>query len=81
MILSVVLFTTLFCTSCTENQRAKNWGGTADVTLKSGQEFVNATWKGDNLWILVKESDGTYLFQEYSSWGVMNGAYKIKEIK
>ena len=71
-------------TSCTENQRAKRWGGTAGVTLEEGQKVVTVTWKDSDLWILTRdrkagESVDTYTFFEESSWGVLEGSYIIKE--
>jgi len=72
--------------SCTKNQRAKQWGGTADVTVEPNHKVVNVTWKDNDLWILVKpmapnDVPETYMFYEKSSWGILNGKYVIKETK
>ncbi len=50
-LLSVFVFTIILLTSigCTDNQKAKNWGGTAKVDVANGQKLINVTWKEDNL--------------------------------
>ena len=71
-------------TSCTENSRAKNFGGTARVNLPVGKQLDMVTWKDADLWILTsnRASDVTpkvYTFNEESSWGVFEGSYIITE--
>lgn len=78
-----LIFTLL---SCTENSRVRNWGGTGTLVLPTGQKLVNLTWKGDQLWYLTRpmiESDSveTYEFREESSFGIIEGTYKIIESK
>jgi len=73
-----------FLTGCTENQRAREFGGTATVELKPGERLVNATWKEHDLWYLVRhrradEPPATYEFREDSSYGVMNGTVVFLE--
>lgn len=69
---------------CTDNQRAKKYGGTQRIDLESGQRLVNVTWKeGSNLWILTKE-DSTikptvYTFKEKSNLGIVEGKIFIYE--
>jgi len=80
------IFLFLFFNSCTQNQRAKTWGGKAEITLPAGQKLINATWKDDNLWYLTRpmradEQPETYTFQEESSFGVLEGTYQITERK
>lgn len=70
--------------SCTENTRARTWGGTSTIDLEPGKGLVNATWKNADLWILtrdrsVDEQPETYRFSENSSFGVMEGTIIIKE--
>ena len=48
------LFGLVLITSCTENQQAKRWGGTASITLPKNRKLVNATWKDSNLWYLTR---------------------------
>lgn len=72
--------------SCTQNQRAKNFGGNATYSLPQGQKLIMVTWKEDNLWYLSRpmkegESAETYTLQEESSFGMMNGTVTIKETK
>jgi uncharacterized lipoprotein YehR (DUF1307 family) len=83
-LLAVIISVSL--TSCTENSRAKNFGGTATIELPKGQKLVTATWKDENLWYLTRpmrddEVAEEYHFQEESSFGVWEGTYIIKETK
>lgn len=73
-------------TSCTENQRAKNFGGTANVNLEPNRKLVTVTWKEDQIWYLTRPMDSsekaeTYNFQEESSWGMIEGTVVIVESK
>jgi len=68
----------ILMTSCTENERAKNFGGTQTIELPAGEKLIEATWKGDQLWYLTRpmgegETPETYKFHEKSNWGVMEG--------
>lgn len=81
-----VLILALSVTSCTENNRVKNWGGEGTINLPKGRKLVTVTWKETQIWYLtrpMKEDDvaETYQFQEESSWGVMEGTYNIVESK
>lgn len=68
--LFVVAALALVMVSCTENQRAKSFGGTYSVDLPAGEKLVNVTWKGESdLWYLtrkmtVKDSAETYTFKQ-----------------
>jgi hypothetical protein len=74
----LIMLGTLFV-SCTENQRAKNFGGTEEVRLKKNEILLNVTWKGDQMWICTKDtSTGTSYFREKSNWGVMEGTIILK---
>lgn len=69
---------------CTENQRAKQFGGTAKITLPAGQHLEMVTWKGDNLWCLTRaakngEVPTTYTLKEESSFGMVEGKVVIVE--
>ena len=80
------IFLFLFFNSCTQNQRAKSFGGKAEIALPANQKLINATWKDDNLWYLTRpmtevDSAVTYTFQEESSFGIMEGTYIIRERK
>lgn len=80
-IVGVVLMTTLY--GCTENTRARVYGGTQTIELEPGKRLVNVTWKeGSDLWILTKvdtTKPTTYQFQEKSNMGVWEGKVIIKE--
>ncbi len=69
---------------CTENQRAKQFGGTVTVDLPKEEKLVIVTWKDDNMWYLTRpfkdgEEPETYKFKEESSWGLAEGTVIIKE--
>lgn len=75
LIVLLLLFT---ATSCTENERARSFGGTATIALPPGDKLVIATWKEVDLWYLTRpmvegEQPVTSTFTESSAWGLMNG--------
>ena len=83
-IVAITLVTIMY--GCTENQMARNFGGTETIVLPKGRRLVNLTWKGDkgaaNLWILTKEDTTkptTYYFEEKSDMGMMEGKVIINE--
>lgn len=66
-------------TSCTENSRAKSWGGTESIQLKKNEVITNMTWKESNLWIqTVDTTTGITYFREKSSWGWLEGEIIVK---
>jgi hypothetical protein len=76
--------------SCTENQKARNYGGTETFRLEPGQKLLNATWKGEkgssNLWYLTRpmkanETADTLYFKESSDYGVWQGTVVFIESK
>lgn len=80
------LVSTLGIISCTKNSQVKNFGGEGELTLPPNQKLINITWKNDEIWYLTKpmkqtDSAETYIFHEESSWGVIEGTYKIIEVK
>jgi hypothetical protein len=84
VILSILAISLL--ASCTQNERAKSFGGTATVNLPQGKKLVNITWKEDQIWYLTRtmnssDSAETYTFQEESSYGMMEGTVILKETK
>jgi hypothetical protein len=75
----MVAITLLAFTSCTENQRARSFGGTETIKLEPNEKFINITWKKDNLWVIVQDTiSGTYYAKEKSSFGVMQGKVIIQ---
>lgn len=76
----------VIATSCTQNERVKSWGGQGTINLPKGRKLMNITWKKDQIWYLTREMNSndvaeTYQFQEESSWGVVEGTFKIVETK
>lgn len=76
--------------SCTDNQKARNYGGTETFKLQPGEKLINATWKGDkgssNLWYLTRpmrsnEKADTIYFRESSDYGVWQGTVVFIESK
>jgi hypothetical protein len=65
--------------ACTDNSRARRWGGTEEVALKPNEIVLGVTWKGDEMWILTKDTvTGVSYFREKSSWGVLEGTIVLK---
>lgn len=66
-------------TSCTDNSRSRNYGGTETVDLRKNEVFVNMSWKQDNLWIITKDTvTGISYGREKSSFGMLEGTIIIK---
>ncbi len=86
LIAGLIFICIILAVGCTENQRAKNFGGNSTYELPKRQKLVLVTWKDNNIWYLtrsMKESETaeTYTFQEESSFGLLNGTVTIKETK
>jgi hypothetical protein len=72
--------------NCTPQGCAKNYGGEMTITMDPGQKLEMVTWKRNQLWLLtrpMKEGDEaeTYLFQEDSNFGILEGEITIIERK
>jgi len=82
-----VLTLAFFATSCTENKRAKSYGGTQTINLPAKTKLVNVTWKeGSSMWILTRpmredETPETLTFTEKSGFGLVEGKVIINESK
>lgn len=75
----VFLLFTAILTSCTQNQRARSFGGNEIVKLPEHNILINSTWKQDNLWILTKDTlTGKLYFRESSSFGLLEGSIEFK---
>lgn len=80
LFLMLLLAVAMFATSCTENQRAKRFGGKMEYTVPAGEEFINATWKDNNLWVITKETKtGTVYMHEVSDYGILEGTVVIRQ--
>jgi hypothetical protein len=80
----VFLAIALCLCSCTENARARNWGGTTTVDVKAGQKVIGATWKDHDLWIIHRpmhdgEVPEVVTMTESSSFGYLEGHVVIRE--
>lgn len=72
--------------SCTENSRAKSFGNNFYIQLEPNEKFINATWKGDDLWYITKKMQPTdiaeiYSFKEKSAFGIFSGEVVFIERK
>lgn len=86
LLLIVALFGALSLSSCTENQRARKFGGDITIRLKPGEKLMMATWKEDNLFYLTEPMEEGYTpkvknFYEDSSYGVLQTHVKFIESK
>ena len=78
--LTMVAITLLALVSCTDNQRARSFGGTETVKLEPNEKFINITWKQDNLWVIVQDTvTGNYYAREKSNFGVLQGKVVIEK--
>lgn len=76
---------TLSINACTTQQMARQFGGSATVKLPCGQHLVNASWKGDDLWLLTESAPNvetkSYTYQESASFGLFQGKITIVECR
>ncbi len=64
--------------SCTKNQRAKNFGGSEEIRINANEKLVNVTWKQNNMWILTEDiQTHEFHFREHSSFGILEGEIKL----
>lgn len=83
-LIAIILIVMLLFSGCTQQQKAKNFGGTYEVNLSKGKKLVNITWKDNELWYLTRdmkpgEEAETYEFLEDSNYGVWEGKVIIHE--
>ena len=79
-----ILILSIFTASCTENSRAKTFGGTAKLEVPCNQKVTNITWKGEELWFSTLPMEDiyepkTHNFREESSFGLIEGNYLLIE--
>lgn len=84
--IAIIAVIAMAFTSCTENQMAKNYGGSMTMELPAGQKLINLTWKNEEIWYLSRQMKSTdsaevYTFQEKSSFGIQEGTITLKESK
>lgn len=85
-IILIILLPFFFLSGCTDNQRARTFGGTSDVKVAPGQKVISATWKQDSLWYLTRpmradEQPETSSLVESSSFGLVEGKVVFRESK
>ena len=86
VMLALVVILSCLALGCTENQRARQWGGESKISLKCDQKLFDVTWKQADLWFATRdmrngEEPESYTFAEDSSWGVMEGTVQFVESK
>jgi uncharacterized lipoprotein YehR (DUF1307 family) len=75
----VIVIAAMSLASCTENERARRFGGVEEVELKPNEVVLNVTWKENEMWVCTKDTTtNTVYFREKSSWGVMEGTVILK---
>jgi len=80
ILLATLIIITL--SSCTERQRAKDFGGTSTCKLKKNEVLINITWKDSDMWVLTEDTiTHQKYFRESSSWGIWNGEVEITNNK
>lgn len=80
----IFLMCAIALTSCTENQRVRNFGGSSTIDLPAGEKLITATWKRSELWYTTRpmrpgEFPERIKFTEKSSIGLLEGTYYFQE--
>lgn len=80
----ILLASIIALVGCTEQSRAKSFGGTSILNLPKGQKLINITWKDSDIWYLTRdlklgEECEQYHFTEESNLGIANGEILIIE--
>jgi len=86
MCLCLVMAMAISFSSCTENQRAKHWGGSMTINVKSGYKVTMATFKENDMWYMVEPMDEDYvpkdkMLIEDSNWGMIEGKVTFHETR
>ncbi len=69
----------MLVTGCTQNSRARTWGGSETIHLKDNEDLINVTWKDNDLWLLTQNKlTRQKFFREYSSYGILEGEIIFK---
>jgi hypothetical protein len=77
--LMMILVAMVVMSSCTENVRARHFGGTETLALKPNEKVLNVTWKDNEMWVCTQDTiTRVVYFREKSSWGVMEGTVILK---
>jgi hypothetical protein len=77
--LMMILGVMVVMSSCTENVRARHFGGTETLALNPNEVVLNVTWKDNEMWVCTQDTiTGVVYFREKSNWGVMEGTVILK---
>lgn len=84
IVLIVCVVLGLVISSCTQQQRARQFGGTQVIQVPAGQKVMMATWKNDDLFYMTEPMDSDYvpktkILAESASWGVLESTVKFVE--
>lgn len=85
IIAAIMLVAVMYTTGCTQQDRARKFGGTATIDVSADRKLVNVTWKDENtLWLLTRERKPgeeaeRYIFEEQSRFGIVQGRVIIIE--
>lgn len=72
----LIIATVLLFASCTEQERARNFGGEVTIKAPAGYKVTSATWKENNIFYFLEPMEDEYVpkekkFIESSSYGVL----------
>jgi hypothetical protein len=78
------LLTILSFSSCTEQERARNFGGKIEIEVPTGYKVTSATWKETELFYFMEPMEEGYVpkekkFVESSSYGIWESEVIFKE--
>lgn len=71
----LVLLTGIVITSCTEQIRARNLGGTMVIEVPNGYKVTSATWKESDLFYFIEPMEEGY--QPKQKKFIESSSYKI----
>jgi len=75
----LILAVAITLASCTDNQMARQFGGSEEVKLNPNEIVLNVTWKQNQMWICTKDTlTGITYFREKSNFGVLEGTVILK---
>ena len=84
VVMQLMAMTAIALSGCTENKRAKEYGGEMMIEVPKDRKVVTATWKDSQLWYLTRprkqgERAETWVLQEKSNFGWMEGKIQFVE--
>lgn len=71
-------------TGCTEQIRARQFGGNIDINVPAGYKVTSATWKENDLFYFIEPMEEGYepkekMFIESAAFGIMESQITFKE--